>query len=388
VSRAAITLLLSACSPPPSPSRATAPAPRHRATASPDVDDTKSRHAPTSRVSAPPGSIRFLAFGDTILTHSVGRAIAAAKDPGTPFTSLASTLASVDFNYANLEAPLEADTPLAGLGAHRFQVLNLANNHIMDGELARLLLTRSRLAEVGVVTSGVGEDLDAAWAPGRVEIRGLSVGFLGASYTSKNASREIHLPYVARIQHRERRRAAIRSAKAEMDFVVVAMHAGAEFITSPVGEQLRFARGAIDDGADVVIGTHPHVVQPVERYGGGFIFYSLGNFVFDQDHSEAVKESVAIEVQLSPRGSLECLTAIPIYNPDMMHPQLAHGARAAVILERLRIDDPSIYAAEGATCASSARQEGSEQHQDHDENPERREGALPPASDENSPAPL
>ena len=60
------------------------------------------------------------------------------------------------------------------------------------------------------------------------------------------------------------------------------MHAGMEYWTAVHPIQTSFARAAIDAGATVVLGHHPHVVQPVEQYKGGVIFYSLGNFVFDQ----------------------------------------------------------------------------------------------------------
>jgi poly-gamma-glutamate synthesis protein (capsule biosynthesis protein) len=66
------------------------------------------------------------------------------------------------------------------------------------------------------------------------------------------------------------------------DAVVVSMHAGNEYQRKPNAQQQKFARAAIDAGASVVVGHHPHVTQPMESYGGGVIFYSLGNLVFDQ----------------------------------------------------------------------------------------------------------
>lgn len=284
--------------------------------------------------------MRFLAFGDMILTHRVGRAIADANDPSRPFRSLGATLGAVDFSYANLEGPLREDTPLDGLTQFGFRALNLANNHMMDGGLDRLLLTVARLKEADIATAGVGEDLTAAWKPAVVTVRGVRIAFVGASYTSKNSSRLVRLPYVARIDHRFELRDAVRKARDQADFVVAAMHAGTEYVRFPVAEQIQFARSAVEHGADLVIGTHPHVVQSVERYRGKLIFYSLGNFVFDQDRPPEVLESAAVRVELSvPGGNLTGLDVIPLENPDTLSPRIAGEKARERILRRMGLDD-------------------------------------------------
>ena len=77
------------------------------------------------------------------------------------------------------------------------------------------------------------------------------------------------------------------------------MHAGIEYTRAPNQAQMTFAHMAIDDGADMVIGAHPHWVQPIEKYKGKYIFYSLGNFVFDQDFSTDTMQGLALKIQIS-----------------------------------------------------------------------------------------
>ncbi len=277
------------------------------------------------------------------LAHSIGRAITNSGDPGLPFRSLSGLLEEVDFSYANLEAPLRATTPLEGLVQFRFRALNLANNHIMDAGRDRLLLTAARLRAVRIATSGVGRDMVEAWAPGIVEVRGVRIAFVGASYTSKNSSRRVRLPYVARIDQRSELQKAIADARAKADFVVAAMHAGTEYIRFPVSEQIRYAHAAIEHGADLVIGTHPHVVQRVERYRGKFIFYSLGNFVFYQRRPPHVLESAAVRVTLCTADkSLQGLEVVPLSNHDTTTPQVAEPAAAHAILRRMDLQSPSL----------------------------------------------
>ena len=77
------------------------------------------------------------------------------------------------------------------------------------------------------------------------------------------------------------------------------MHAGTEYTRTPMPQQITFAHAAIDDGADIVIGAHPHWVQTIEKYKGKYIFYSLGNFIFDQAWSQETMEGLTLKITVS-----------------------------------------------------------------------------------------
>ncbi len=125
---------------------------------------------------------------------------------------------------------------------------------------------------------------------------------MGASYASVNDGGKTTNNYVARIEDLDNLKSAILNLKSKSDFVVVTMHAGTEYTRTPNDAQIKFAHAAIDDGADMVIGSHPHWVQAVEKYEGKYIFYSLGNFIFDQMWSQDTKEGLALKITVSKNG--------------------------------------------------------------------------------------
>ena len=291
----------------------------------------------------------FLSFGDFIVAHHVAREMVRTGDPLHPFRGIEPLLRSVDFSFANLESPLDKkrgsiEQETAGIIEFDFRVLNLANNHAMDRAREGLWYTIDELAKRGVATTGAGRDLDEAWKPAIVEHEGIRIAFLGASYTSVNSSRLLLNPYVARIDQRRRLRLAVATAKNEADFVVVAMHAGIEYTSWPSAEQQLFAQAAIRHGADVVIGSHPHVLQPIRHYRGKPIFHSLGNFIFDQRRPPAVKLTAAVRTELRRDGDrlVSAITVIPIINDDITTPRVAQGEDAIRILRRMGLDGPEV----------------------------------------------
>jgi poly-gamma-glutamate capsule biosynthesis protein CapA/YwtB (metallophosphatase superfamily) len=260
-----------------------------------------------------PIEVTFLAVGDIMLSRGVTMAINRANDPLLPFKPLSELFTSTDFNFGNLESPFSGNDGIIGKGlifnaqtrnikgltAYNFKILNLANNHAMDQRLPGLQYTQKYLEENGITHLGVGGDKDEAWQPKIINIRGMRIGFVGASYASFNDGGKDRNEYVARIEDSDYLRSAIAKLKSQADFIVVTMHAGIEYTRKPNQAQVEFAHTAIDSGADVVIGAHPHWIQTVESYRGKCIFYSLGNFIFDQEWSRETKEGLAVRITLS-----------------------------------------------------------------------------------------
>ena len=109
-----------------------------------------------------------------------------------------------------------------------------------------------------------------------MERNGLRFGFLAYTYDQSNGNHKDWDERIA-LMDLERMRLDVAQLAARVDVVLVSMHAGLEYNASPNAQQVAFAHAAIDAGARVVVGHHPHVTQPWERYGKGVIFYSLGN---------------------------------------------------------------------------------------------------------------
>ncbi|RLB47892.1 MAG: hypothetical protein DRI90_25890, partial [Deltaproteobacteria bacterium] len=310
-------------------------------------------------------SLRFLAVGDIMLSRRVAQAMAQRGDLLLPFGPLATRLTAVDFTFGNLESPFSSsdrfsigpahnfNTPPAhiqGLVEHRVSVLSLANNHALDQGVAGLRFTLGHLDDHNIHHVGAGMDHAAAWLPAVMERHGIRVGFLGASYAAVNDGGQSRNPYVARIDQRRQLRATITALRPKVDYLVVAMHAGREYLEQIDDAQRGFARQAIDLGADVVFGSHPHVAQAVEIHRGKPIFYSLGNFIFDHEPL-ATRQGLMVDTTLrateAADGSIsgavvERMELSVVIIENRSTPRPATVAEASTVLERIGVKHPVI----------------------------------------------
>ncbi|MFO7857944.1 MAG: CapA family protein [Ectothiorhodospiraceae bacterium] len=176
---------------------------------------------------------------------------------------------------------LRTDPALCGsLASAGFDVLNLANNHVMDGGAHGLEETIQTLELHGLSWMGAGRSFHEAVAPTLLERQGKVIAFLSAGDNSHDYAASAG-PGVAPMEPFDDLLVRTRQASEAADLVVVQLHADLEFSEAPAPYRVRLSRQLIDHGATLVIQHHPHVVQGVEEYGGGLIAYSLGNFVFN-----------------------------------------------------------------------------------------------------------
>jgi gamma-polyglutamate biosynthesis protein CapA len=326
---------------------------------------------------APPKDVEtkvtFVAVGDIMLSRGVARVMDRAKDPLLPFKKLEAILKSTDFNFGNLESPFSGNDKkqghdlifnvhtrdMAGLTQFNFKVLNLANNHAFDQNVAGLQNTRRYLKDHEITFLGTGDNLEEAWQPKVITVNDLKLGFIGASYASVNDGGVARNDYVARIEDVKNLKRAIAQLKSEADFIVVTMHAGTEFVAKPDPRrtldkgQIDFAHTAIDYGADLVIGAHPHWIQNFETYSGKYIFYSLGNFIFDM-HDPIANEGLVLKITLrgekrinvsvsAPNGQqrvkfntrIEQIECLPVIIENYSTPRLASETETSRILTRM-----------------------------------------------------
>ena len=253
--------------------------------------------------------------GDVMLSRGVRREILAAHDPALPFRKIAPLLASADLAFVNLESPFSDKGPyhdeglifhaapdmIAGLQLARIAVASTANNHARDDGPHGVEYTVNWLSSHGIAP--LGSNLSAAKTHRGVILKrnGIRFGFLGYTFDQQNGNwRDIDDRIAvtdATVMEQD-----VKRLKTRCDVVIVSMHNGTEYAPRENPAQIAFAHAAIDAGATLVIGHHPHVVQPVERYKGKLIFYSLGNFVFDQFQREATQHGVIAEVDFLGKG--------------------------------------------------------------------------------------
>ena len=169
-------------------------------------------------------------------------------------------------------------------------VVSLANNHIMDFGEKGLLDTMECLESAGVSRIGAGYDLKDAVKPVVFNSGDLSVGIFAFQYkkngiAGKGTAGPLHDSASGLI------RKTIKKLKKKVDRVVVVYHGGEEFLHTPMPYNRKQLQKYIDWGADAVVAHHPHTVQGYEFYKGKYIFYSLGNFIFDTDYQRVQKDS-------------------------------------------------------------------------------------------------
>ena len=339
--------------------------------ATPTVEPT---HTPTraeasetptpGRTTAPPlptptpdrlGRVTLNAVGDIMLERDL---ITLMDENGSiyPFASVAVLLGEADLTIGNMEGTftergVRADkfyafrTPprhAAGLTEAGIDIVSVGNNHAMDYGAEGLEDTLDALVAEGVLYSGAGSDEAAAREPALATVNGLTIAFLSynAAATYEAFPAGASTPGVARADVASIRE-DVSAALQDTDVVVVSLHAGAEYTDAPTAEQTMLARAAIDAGAALVLGHHPHVLQGWERYGDGYIFYSLGNFVFDLDFNDLETlgprpfQSVILRVELTAAG-VESFEMLPVFiDPAENRPVPATGDRLREIEERL-----------------------------------------------------
>lgn len=307
-------------------------------------------------------TVSFLAVGDIMLSRNVAGTIAKANDPLLPFSKMAEILKTTDFNFANLESPISGSNDFSptgslvfnapekfttGLTTYNFQILNLANNHALDQGQKGLFHTLDFLDTLHIKHTGVGKNMTDAWKMAMIETNEIKICFVGASYSSVNDGGKAKNDFVARISDISNLGSSILNLKSTCDFIVATMHAGTEYTSIPNKAQEDFAHASIDAGADMVIGAHPHWVQTIENYKGKYIFYSLGNFIFDQEWSAETKEGLTLKISLSApksqnnlQGSKKSATInsielIPVIIENYSTPRPATAEETKKILKKI-----------------------------------------------------
>ncbi|MEI2787962.1 MAG: CapA family protein [Steroidobacteraceae bacterium] len=264
-----------------------------------------------------------------------------------PFAHVASALGRADLAFGNLECTLSEH----GLrpGDHRsmqlrgqisyaealrhagFSVLCVANNHSMQHGRQSFLETVDALRNAGVAVCGLAGTSYRTVVPEVLERNGLRIVFLGWSLRPRGyfASDPLYAEgYTADMLN------DVRTARERHDCVVVTLHWGDEFVERPSPAEVEFAHDVMDAGADLLIGHHPHVLRGCERYGRGWILYSLGNFLGDMTWSDRMRDSVIAECRLTPDG-VEDLKLVPVRIADDFRPTLLEGDAGAALVARL-----------------------------------------------------
>lgn len=292
--------------------------------------------------------IEFSAVGDILLDRGI-RMVIKKKGEDYPFKEIDFYLLSRDLVLGNLEGPLSErgkelkkkylfrgdPSYVAVLRKAGIKLISLANNHIMDyGNLA-LVDTIANLKNAGLYPFGAGGNQKEALKPQLINKNGLTVsffGFLGYPLQVEGVDPKVSGPCQVGLDEFI---SALQDIRSQVDFIIVSLHWGLEYESLPHPHQIEVAHRLIDNGVDLIIGHHPHVTQGIEKYRGKYIFYSLGNFLFDQ-HGEKEKESFIFSCDIGEEGLL-FPNIMPIEIADYQT-KLASEEKAEEIITKIHLE--------------------------------------------------
>ena len=267
-----------------------------------------------------------------------------------PFKNVAWITNSAEITFGNLESPLSSrgergdqtysfranPESVKGLVYAGFKVLNLANNHSYDYGKKAFEQTLEVLNKNNIKVIGAGKNVTEARKPATFDLGDLKIAFLGYDLSPGAFPAGQDHRGVAKARHAWIIK-DLEKVKESADFIVVSFHWGIEYRDFPTEYQKSLAHMAIDCGADIVVGHHPHTFQGIEIYRGKLIAYSLGNFVFDQRDLRN-NQSILLRVTFN-RERLLRAEIIPIELVTFPRsPIIAEGEMAKEMLDRLRID--------------------------------------------------
>ncbi|MDO8496518.1 MAG: AmmeMemoRadiSam system protein B [bacterium] len=276
-----------------------------------------------------------LFVGDVMLSRSVGAYMQQKGDYNLPFLNIADFLKSADLTFANLENPISSrgvnigskysfradPKTIEGLKYAGFDIVSIANNHMWDYGREAFLDTMTHLAEAGIDFVGGGHNAEEAHRPVVKDVKGTKVAFLAYTEFLQSVVAGTNSAGISN-WNIEQIKKDITTAKQQGDLVVASFHWGDEYQTKHNQKQEQFAKAAIDAGASLVIGHHPHVVQEVEQYKSGWIAYSLGNFVFDQNFSKETNRGLILEAVIA-NGKIESVNKKDVTISNKYQPSLS-----------------------------------------------------------------
>jgi poly-gamma-glutamate synthesis protein (capsule biosynthesis protein) len=249
-----------------------------------------------------------------------------------------------DVAMVNLENPLTRSTLDSGkkqlnfkadpesvkvLTAGGVDIVNLANSHAMDYAEPGLVETINTLDNTGIQHLGAGRDIKEARRPDIIEVKGQRIAYLGYYDADLHAADQGKAGTNARRNNRVAE--DIRALRGQVDWIIVNYHWGVELADYPGDWQIDLARFTIDQGADLVVGHHPQVLQGAEIYKGRPIVYSLGNFIFG-GNARRDYDTAVLKVSLKDRNMKVEFLPVEV---KKFQPKVVEGAAADRILKHV-----------------------------------------------------
>ncbi len=262
----------------------------------------------------PKAEVEIILAGDVMLGRTVMSRSLDMSDPVYPFRKVGEVLSQADIVFVNLENPILENCPrhytgftfcaepkmIEGLEFAGVDVATLANNRSRNYGERGLLRTKELLEEKGILVTGLGN-------LAVIEKSGVKFGFLGFDYVDKNITDEdLEL---------------VRESDKRVDVLIAGVHWGAEYRDTASAKQNEIAKKLVENGVDLIAGHHPHWVQNQETINGKPVYYSLGNFIFDQMWSAKTREGLAIRIIYNEKGEIVREEDLPVFMYSWAQPE-------------------------------------------------------------------
>lgn len=293
-----------------------------------------------------PKKVRLLAVGDIMLDRSVLLTTQRNSDFSYPFSGTDEWFALAHVRLANLEGPF-TDSPSVSVKdssmrftfspkflqplAKRVNVVSLANNHTVDFGAKGLAQTKEMLTQAGIAFFGDYNNRDGSLSY-TIQQDAITISFIGYHALVGQGPASV-LTEISRLD-------------ATNDIIIVMPHWGQEYQKIPSSAQRQEAHSFIDAGADIIIGSHPHVIQSIERYQDKLIFYSLGNFIFDQYFSRDTLQGLGVMFEFTKQyDTIGTQATLFPFALGKSRPELANEEERSAILSALALQsahDPKL----------------------------------------------
>ena len=226
-------------------------------------------------------------------------------------------------SYPTFNTPETLGNALKDAGV---DVLSTANNHCMDKGYSGLVSTIEELDEIGIDHMGTYDSEESSNEILVKDVNGIKIAFLAYTYGTNGISVPKDKSYAVNLIDKDKIKNDLDAAKAlDVDLISVSMHWGTEYRQTPTDEQEELADFLFENGADIILGSHPHVLEKMEKRTiklgdgstkDGFIIYSLGNFMSGQ-YYDYTRQSIILDLQITKHGdgkiSIDSATYTPIY---------------------------------------------------------------------------
>ena len=263
--------------------------------------------------------------GDVMLARGIDYYMRKSEDYSKHWQNVSGFLSNADIAFANLESPIsDRGANVGGIYSFRanpiviegmktagIDIVSFANNHVWDWGRGAFEDTLDRLSASGITYVGAGLDYNESHYYKVFEKNDIKIAYLAyTNLVAKWLREDSASPSIAGIEKEKIAEDIFKAKQSGADIIITSFHFGEEYETTHNEYQESIAHFAIDNGANLVIGHHPHVAQDIELYKDGFIAYSLGNFIFDQNFSDDTSWGLGIRAFVSKEGIVSIEKAI------------------------------------------------------------------------------